>query len=140
MQKRVNRIIESRAETWKLLGIIWPLEYYRMNQTPFEHYRDILMMKLSGHHMDTEDLLRITPKEIAESLLIRRTVLKDQLPNIIKNLDNESESLTPKMAKILEKNNKINFKISEIKNKRDLCQKEAGEIWNEIKEKTVLLN
>ncbi len=105
-----------------------------MNQTPFEHYRDILMMKLSGHHMDTEDLLRITPKEIAESLLIRRTVLKDQLPNIVKNLDNESETLTPKMAKIMEKNNKINIKISEIKKKRDLIQKEAGEIWNEIKE------
>ena len=64
------------------------------------------MMKLSRYHVDTESLLSVTPKEIAESLLIRRRALKDQLPNIIKNLDNESEALTPKLAKIREKNQK----------------------------------
>ena len=92
------------------------------------------MMKLSRYHVDTESLLSITPKEIAESLLIRRRALKDQLPNIIKNLDNESEALTPKLAKIREKNQKINIKTSEIKKKRDMFQKEAGEIWNKIKD------
>jgi len=92
------------------------------------------MMKLSRYHVDTESLLSITPKEIAESLLIRRRALKEQLPNIIKNLDNESEALTPKLAKIREKNQKINIKTSEIKKRRDMFQKEAGKIWNKIKD------
>ena len=84
--------------------------------------------------MDTESLLSVTPEEIAKTLLIRRKALKDQLPNIIKNLDNESEALAPKLAKIKEKNEKIKEKISEIKKRRDNNQKEAGEIWKEIKD------
>lgn len=91
-------------------------------------------MKLSGQHVDTESLLSVTPEEIAKTLLIRRKALKDQLPNIIKNLDNESEALAPKLAKIKEKNEKIKEKISEIKKRRDNNQKEAGEIWKEIKD------
>ena len=75
-----------------------------MNETLFEEDRDILMMKLSGRHVDTETLLSVTPKEIAEALLIRRKALKDQLPNIVKNLDNEAEALTHKLNKIKEKN------------------------------------
>ena len=103
-----------------------------MNETLFEEDRDILMMKLSGRHVDTETLLSVTPEEIAEALLIRRKALKDQLPNIVKNLDNEAEALTPKLNKIKEKNEKIKKKISEIKKQRDAHQKEAGEIWKEI--------
>lgn len=105
-----------------------------MNETLFEEDRDILMRKLSGRHVDTETLLSVTPKEIAAALLIRRKALKDQLPNIIKNLDNESEALTPKLTKIKEKNEKIKIKISEIKKRRDTHQKEAGEIWRQIKD------
>ena len=84
--------------------------------------------------MDTETLLSVTPEEIAEALLIRRKALKDQLPNIVKNLDNEAEALTPKLNKIKEKNEKIKKKISEIKKQRDAHQKEAGEIWKKIKD------
>tara|TARA_B100000287_G_scaffold433942_1_gene497003 strand:+ start:539 stop:1420 length:882 start_codon:yes stop_codon:yes gene_type:complete len=105
-----------------------------MNETLFEEDRDILMMKLSGRHVDTETLLSVTPEEIAEALLIRRKALKDQLPNIVKNLDNEAEALTPKLNKIKEKNEKIKKKISEIKKQRDAHQKEAGEIWKKIKD------
>ena len=105
-----------------------------MNETLFEEDRDILMRKLSGRHVDTETLLNVTPKEIAAALLIRRKALKDQLPNIIKNLDSESEALTPKLTKIKEKNEKIKIKISEIKKRRDSYQKEAGAIWREIKD------
>ena len=105
-----------------------------MNETLFEEDRDILMMKLSGRHVDTETLLSVTPEEIAEALLIRRKALKDQLPNIVKNLDNEAEALTPKLNKIKEKNEKIKKKISEIKKQRDAHQKEAGEMWKKIKD------
>ncbi|MBD51123.1 MAG: hypothetical protein CMB08_04300 [Euryarchaeota archaeon] len=110
-----------------------------MNETLFVKDRDILMMKLSGRHVDTDTLLSVTPKEIAEALLIRRKALKEQLPNIIKNLDNESEALTPKLIKIKEKNEKINKKISEIKKQRDAYQKEAGEIWKKIKDIQIAL-
>ena len=104
-----------------------------MNETLFEDDRDILMRKLSGRHVDTETLLSVTPEEIVAALLIRRKALKDQLPNIIKNLDNESEALIPKLTKMKEKNEKIKIKISEIKKRRDIYQKEAGEIWGKIK-------
>jgi len=104
-----------------------------MNETLFEDDRDILMRKLSGRHVDTETLLSVTPEEIVAALLIRRKALKDQLPNIIKNLDNESEALIPKLTKMKEKNEKIKIKISEIKKRRDVHQKEAGEIWGKIK-------
>jgi hypothetical protein len=65
------------------------------------------MVKLTGRHMETDTLLRVTPKEIAESLLLRRRVLKEQLPNIVKTLDGEGESLSPKVKKIKEKNETI---------------------------------
>ena len=83
--------------------------------------------------METDTLLRVTPKEIAESLLLRRRVLKEQLPNIVKTLDGEGESLSPKVKKIKEKNDVINQKISQFKNTRDALQNEAREILNDVK-------
>ena len=97
-----------------------------MNETLFEENRDILMMKLSGRHVDTETLLSVTPEEIAEALLIRRKALKDQLPNIVKNLDNEAEALTPKLNKIKEKNEKIKKKYLKLKNKEMPIKRRQG--------------
>ena len=56
--------------------------------------------------MEIGALLNVTPQEIAEQLLTRRKVLREQLPNIIKTLDGESESLSPKVIKIKEKKEK----------------------------------
>ena len=82
-----------------------------MNETLFVEDRDILMMKLSARRVDTEALLDVTPKDIAEALLIRRKALKEQLPNIIRQNElwlKERKSSNPQMAEFIEKRKKMN--------------------------------
>ena len=43
--------------------------------------------------MEIDALLNVTPQEIAEQLLTRRKVLREQLPNIIKTLEGISPEL-----------------------------------------------
>ena len=50
--------------------------------------------------MDTEALLAVTPKEMAQALLMRRQVLRDELPNVIRNLEAEEETLEPKVRTV----------------------------------------
>ncbi|MBT5613352.1 MAG: hypothetical protein HOJ64_00575 [Euryarchaeota archaeon] len=83
--------------------------------------------------MEIDALLNVTPQEIAEQLLTRRKVLREQLPNIIKTLDGESESLSPKVLKLKEKNDKNNIEISKYKGLRDGLQTEARVLLDEIK-------
>ena len=51
--------------------------------------------------MDTEALLTVTPKELAQALLLRRQVLKEELPNVIRTLEAEEESLEPRVQRIV---------------------------------------
>ena len=83
--------------------------------------------------MEIDALLNVTPQEIAEQLLTRRKVLREQLPNIIKTLDGESESLSPKVIKLKEKNDKNKIEISRHKERRDGLQTEARVLLDEIK-------
>ncbi|MFQ3343807.1 MAG: hypothetical protein ACKVI6_05325 [Candidatus Poseidoniales archaeon] len=92
------------------------------------------MVKLIGAAMETDALLKVTPQEIAEALLMRRRVLQDQLPIIVKRLDGDGEAIAPKVIKNKEKNDKIKDEIAKYKNTRDTFQKEAREILNDIKE------
>jgi len=77
------------------------------------------MVNLIRRAMEIGALLNVTPQDIAEQLLTRRKVLREQLPNIIKTLDGESESLSPKVIKIKEKNDKNKVEISKYKELRD---------------------
>ena len=42
--------------------------------------------------MDTEAPLAVTPEEMTQALLMRRQVLRDELPNVIRNLEAEEEA------------------------------------------------
>ena len=41
--------------------------------------------------------MSVTPDELASALLNRRILLKDSLPGVIRNLEAEEDSLSPKL-------------------------------------------
>lgn len=83
--------------------------------------------------MDTEALLAVTPEELAQALLLRRQVLKEELPNVIRTLEAEEESLEPRMQRILTSHRAANDKVAELKQKRNRAQKEAGSILGVVR-------
>ena len=76
--------------------------------------------------MDSEALLAVTPEELAQALLLRRQVLKEELPNVIRTLEAEEESLEPQVQRIVTSHRSTNDKVSELKKKRNQAQKKAG--------------
>ena len=74
-----------------------------------------------------------TPMEMAKSLLSRRIMLKDALPGIIRNLQAEEESILPKLKRSIDRHQKSNNAVSELKLKRDALQKEAAIILKDVK-------
>ena len=74
-----------------------------------------------------------TPMEMAKSLLSRRIMLKDALPGIIRNLQAEEESILPKLKRSIDRHQKSNNAVSELKLKRDALQKEAALILKDVK-------
>ena len=84
--------------------------------------------------MNTDELLDVTPEEMAKSLLARRQLLKQQLPTVIRTLEAEEQNLAPKAKKALEMNKNINSKVSKLKEERNNAQKEANELLKIVKE------
>ena len=84
--------------------------------------------------MDTEQLLTVSPEDMARALLARRQMLKEQLPTVIRTLEAEEQKLAPKAKKALESNKIINTKVSELKDKRNNAQKKANELLKIVKE------
>ena len=74
-----------------------------------------------------------TPIEMAKSLLARRIMLKDALPGIIRNLQAEEEAILPKVKRSIDRHEKSNKAVSELKLKRDTLQKEAAPILKDVK-------
>ena len=74
-----------------------------------------------------------TPIEMAESLLARRIMLKDALPGIIRNLQAEEEAILPKVKRSIDRHEKANKAVSELKLKRVTLQKEAAPILKDVK-------
>ena len=74
-----------------------------------------------------------TPIEMAKSLLARRIMLKEALPGIIRNLQAEEESVLPKLKRGIDRHEKSNKLVSELKAKRDALQKEAALILKDVK-------
>jgi uncharacterized coiled-coil DUF342 family protein len=83
--------------------------------------------------MDTEALLAVTPGELAQALLLRRQVLKEELPNVIRTLEAEEESLEPRVQRIVTSHRATNDKVAELKKKRNQAQKEAGSILGVVR-------
>ena len=83
--------------------------------------------------MDTEALLTVTPDELAQALLLRRQVLKEELPNVIRNLEAEEESLEPRVQRIVTSHRASNKKVAQLKERRNRAQKEAGSILGQVK-------
>ena len=83
--------------------------------------------------MDPEALLAVTPKELAQALLLRRQVLKEELPNVIRTLEAEEESLEPRVQRIVTSHRSTNDKVSELKKERNSAQKEAGAILSVVR-------
>ena len=84
--------------------------------------------------MDTGELMRVEPNELAEKLLKRRIMLKDSLPGVIRNLEAEEDSLSPKVDRMKRSFQDMNSKVAEFKNERDLFQREAGKLIPEVKD------
>ena len=83
--------------------------------------------------MDSEALLAVTPEELAQALLLRRQVLKEELPNVIRTLEAEEESLEPQVQRIVTSHRSTNDKVSELKKKRNQAQKKAGTTLGVVK-------
>ena len=84
--------------------------------------------------MNTDELLSVSPEEMAKSLLARRQLLKQQLPTVIRTLEAEEQNLVPKAKKALEINKTINSKVSDLKEERNKAQKKANELLKIVKE------
>ncbi len=89
--------------------------------------------------MDTEQLLVVSPEEMAKALLTRRQLLKEQLPTVIRTLEAEEQKLAPKAKKAMENNKTINTRVSELKDKRNKAQEKANELLKVVKESRVKL-
>ena len=76
---------------------------------------------------------RPTAMELAESLLARRVMLREALPGIIRNLQAEEESILPKMKRAIERHEKSNRNVASLKNERDVLQKKAATLLNDLK-------
>ena len=83
--------------------------------------------------MDTEALLAVTPKEMAQALLMRREVLRDELPNVIRNLEAEEEALEPKVRRTIDSHRLANDQVAQLKERRNVAQKGASALLKDVK-------
>ena len=84
--------------------------------------------------METGELMQVGPNELAEKLLKRRIMLKDSLPGVIRNLEAEEDSLSPKVDRMKRSFQDANSKVAEFKNERVIFQTEAGKLIPEVKD------
>nr|AIE92934.1 hypothetical protein [uncultured marine group II/III euryarchaeote AD1000_30_B09] len=84
--------------------------------------------------MDSEALLAVTPEELAQALLLRRQVLKEELPNVIRTLEAEEEALEPRVQRIVGSHQGSNKRVAQLKEKRNSAQKEAGSILKSVRQ------
>ena len=83
--------------------------------------------------MDTEALLAVTPEEMAQALLMRRQVLKDELPNVIRNLEAEEEALEPKVQRTIKSHRLATDQVAQLKERRNVAQKGAAALLKDVK-------
>ena len=86
------------------------------------------------HSMDVDELLEMRPEQLAQALLVRRQVLKQELPGVIRNLEAEEESLEPRVKRAVESHRKSNEKVALLKNERNQSQEAATKILVDVKD------
>ena len=84
-------------------------------------------------HMDAEALLRVSPEELAQALLDRRRLLKDQLPTVIRTLEAEEQNLAPKVTRAVENHKRANDVVAKLKCTRDSSQKVANGLLPKVR-------
>ena len=83
--------------------------------------------------MDTNELMRVTPNDLASALLRRRMLLKDSLPGVIRNLEAEEDSLSPKLDRLKKSFDEANDKVAKFKTERNQFQTGAGTLIPDVK-------
>ena len=83
--------------------------------------------------MDTDELMRVTPDELASALLKRRMLLKDSLPGVIANLEAEEDNLSPRLDRMKKSFDEANEKVAKFKAERDHFQTSAGTLIPDVK-------
>jgi len=83
--------------------------------------------------MDTSELMRVTPDDLASALLKRRMLLKDSLPGVIRNLEAEEDTLSPRLDRMKKSFDEANEKVAKFKAERDQFQTSAGTLIPDVK-------
>ena len=82
--------------------------------------------------MEVDELLAISPEQLAQALLVRRQVLKQELPNVIRNLEAEEDSLEPRVKRAVESHRKANESVAKHKEDRNKSQKVAAKLLVDV--------
>ena len=85
-------------------------------------------------HMESDALLAATPDQMAQALLDRRILLKEQLPTVIRTLEAEEQNLSPKVARIVDNHKQANEVVAKLKEERDHAQIEARNLIPKVKQ------
>lgn len=84
--------------------------------------------------MEVDELLAISPEQLAQALLVRRQVLKQELPGVIRNLEAEEESLEPRVKRAIQSHRSANEKVALLKEERNQSQRDASKKLIEVKD------
>ena len=84
--------------------------------------------------MESDTLLAVTPNQMAQALLDRRILLKEQLPTVIRTLEAEEQNLSPKVARIVDNHKQANEVVAKLKEVRDHAQIEARNLIQKVKQ------
>ncbi len=84
--------------------------------------------------MEVDELLAVSPEQLAQALLVRRQVLKQELPGVIRNLEAEEDSLAPRVKRAIESHRKANEKVALLKEERNQSQVVASKLLAEVKD------
>ena len=84
-------------------------------------------------HMESDALLAVTPNQMAQALLDRRILLKEQLPTVIRTLEAEEQNLSPKVARIVANHKKANSIVAERKSERVKAKAEALQLLSKAR-------
>ncbi|MEE3270236.1 MAG: hypothetical protein VX204_03895 [Candidatus Thermoplasmatota archaeon] len=84
--------------------------------------------------MEVDELLGISPEQLAQALLVRRQVLKQELPNVIRNLEAEEDLLEPQLKRAVDSHRKANDAVAKHKQERNRSQSQAAKLLIDVKD------
>ncbi|MFL2493159.1 MAG: hypothetical protein ACJ0HH_00160 [Candidatus Thalassarchaeum sp.] len=84
--------------------------------------------------MEVDELLGISPEQLAQALLVRRQVLKQELPNVIRNLEAEEDLVEPRVKRAVDSHRKANDTVAKHKVERNRSQSQAAKLLIDVKD------